>query len=145
MQQKSISKKRIILGVLLLVLGLALLAIAPHPLHFQASINVLFPSLITIFLYVVLIIFGGFVLGIGLRPDLQKDFKIFLIAIVLVGVWTFAVALPIMLLPLPEEISVLAMSFSGIPLVLVIGYFGKWSRKRKEKRKKEIERKAEEV
>lgn len=128
MQRKSLSIKRITLGIALLAAGLALLMIVPHSLCFQAPINVLLPSLTTIFLYVALIIFGGFIMGVGLRPDLQKDFKMFLIAIVLVGVWTFAVALPILLLPLPEEVSVLSMSFSSLLFVLLIGWYEKRKR-----------------
>lgn len=136
---------KIILGIALFSAGLTLLTIIPHPLHFQAPLNVLSPSLTIIFLCVAMIIFGGFVLGIGLRADLQKDFKLFLIGTIVAGAWMFLVMLPMMLLPLPEEVSVLAMSFSGLLLVLLIGYFEKWSAKRKEKRKKEVERKAEEV
>jgi len=126
-------RTKIILGIALYVAGLTLLIMVPHPLKFQAPINVLLPSLTTIFLCIALIIFGVFMMGIGLRADLQKDFKTFLIGTILFGVWTFIAILPIMLLPLPKELSVLALGFSGLPLVLLITYFQKWSAKRKEK------------
>lgn len=138
-------RMKIILGIALYVAGLTLLIIAPHPLYYQAPIDVLLPSLATIFLCAALTVFGVFILGIGLRVDLQKDFKLFLIGTIVAGAWMFLVMLPIMLLPLPEEVSVLAMSFSLLLLVLMVICRKKWSEKRKEKSKKEVERKAEEV
>jgi hypothetical protein len=136
---------KIIIGIALYVAGLTLLIIAPHPLYYQAPINVLLPSLATIFVCATMTVFGVFILGIGLRADLQKDSKLFLIGTIVAGAWMFLVMLPIMLLPLPEEASVLAVSFSLLLLVLMVICCKKWSEKRKEKSKKKVERKAKEV
>jgi len=132
MQRISLSPKRIALGIALISVGLALLTIIPHPLQLQAPLNVLLPSLTTIFLCVTTIHLGVFILSIGLRTDLQKYFtKIFLIPIIISGVWTCLVALPIMLLPLPEEASILALSSSLLLLVFIVGYYEKWKTKHK--------------
>jgi hypothetical protein len=82
-----------------------------------------------------LIIFGGLIFGTGFGA--RFPLKAFLIAITVFNAWTFFVILPIMLSSLPEEASVLAISFSGFFFVLVIGFCEKWIEKRREKRKNE--------
>jgi hypothetical protein len=96
-----------------------------------------------IYLCVIIIHLGVLILGTGLRGDLQeylvKNSTKILIPTLSFGIWIFLVALPIMVLPLPEEVSVLAISFSGLLFVLVIGYFERWSKRRKEELKLEVE------
>jgi hypothetical protein len=88
-------RMKIILGIALYVAGLTLLIIAPHPLYYQAPIDVLLPSLATIFLCAAMTVFGVFILGVGLRADLQKDSKLFLIGTTVAGAWMFLIMLPI--------------------------------------------------
>jgi hypothetical protein len=134
--QPSFSLKRIALGIVLVSVGLALLAIKPYPLYFHAPIDVVLLFLITIFLKVTTIMLGGFIITIGIRTEMQKDAtRMLIIPIILFGFYTFLVALPILLLPLPEEATVLTLSASSLLLVLIMGYF----EKRKTKHKKVIE------
>ncbi|MEM2995426.1 MAG: hypothetical protein QXI91_05375 [Candidatus Bathyarchaeia archaeon] len=128
MQRKSLSLKRIALGIAIYVTGLTLLIVIPHPLYFQAPINILFPSLAIIYFCVFLILFGSLIFGTGFGT--RFPLKAFLIALTGFGAWTFFVVLPITILPLPEEVSVLSVSFSLLLLVLLIGWYEKRKRQK---------------
>jgi len=130
-------RKQIMSGIMLIVIGMALM----H-LMFDWRGNIPFKNnelffLFIGFLSIVTIIFGGLVFGMGFGA--RFPLKAFLIAIAMVGVWIFLVELPIMVSSLPEEVIVLAISFSGLAFVLVFVGYEKFIAKRKRKHG-EIER-----
>jgi len=127
-----VKKEFMLIGIMLIIIGLVLI-----DFMFNLRSNMPFKGNELSFLFIGLlstgiIIFGGLIFGTGFGA--RFPLKAFLIAIAMLGVWMFLIVLPIMASSLPEEVSVLALSFSGLLFVLAICFFEKWSKKRKEKR-----------
>jgi len=117
MRGVSFSPKRIVFGVALIMTGLSLLIVIPHPLSYQAPPNVLLLSLSIILAYSLTIMFGVWVLT-------SSSIEMFLWALVIITLWAYLLLLPILLLPLTQEVLPVVIGFSSLPLVvLYVCYF----------------------
>ncbi len=105
------TRRRLALGIILYVIGLAILDralwIRNIPLSFSGA-----------FISVVTMAFGGAVIG-------NFPLKSLLAALLLAGLWCFLVLLPIFLVPLPPEAPPLLIGSSLLILVLAFGIYEK--------------------
>ncbi|UCG36853.1 MAG: hypothetical protein JSV64_00815 [Candidatus Bathyarchaeota archaeon] len=109
-REVSVSPRKMVSGIALIMAGLTLLIVIPHPLGYQAQFSVTPPSLSTVLVCSLTIGFGVWVLA-----DCQ--IKMFLWPLVTVTLWTYLFLLPILLLPLTQEVLPIVIGFSGLPLV----------------------------
>jgi hypothetical protein len=112
MQRVPFTKKRTAFGIALIIAGLVFLDRTSFWRGFQAPYEDKLLFLSTIFIGSSVIVLGGAVIG-GMQA------KTFLKGLLIFGLWTFVVALPILLLPLSEEITILSVSFSFLPPILL--------------------------
>jgi hypothetical protein len=112
MLRATFTKKRMALGIVLIIAGLLFLDRTSFWSGFQAALADKLLFLSTIFIGSAAIVLGGAVIG-GMQA------KIFLKGLSIFGFWTFAVVLPILLLPLSEEVAILSISFSFLPPLLL--------------------------
>ena len=111
MRGVSFSPKTIVCGVALIMTGLSLLIVIPHPLSYQAPPNVLLLSLSIILACSLTIMFGAWVLT-------SSPLEMFLWALVIITLWAYLLLLPILLLPLTQEVLPVVIGFSSLPLVV---------------------------
>lgn len=125
MQKLPFTRKRLTLGVALIMSGLILLTIIPHPLSFQASSDVLLLSLSTILICIIPITFGAWLLT-GSR------IRLFLGSLAAIVLWVYSFLLPVLLLPLTQEALPIVIGFSS--LIPIVSYFCYVKLKQKHKR-----------
>lgn len=130
MPRARLTPKRVVIGIALIIIGVVILDRTLFYRGLQTSFEDKPLFLLAAFMSSVTIAFGGCVIG-GMQT------KRFLKVVLMTGLWIFSVVLPVWLLPLPEEISVLAFSFSLLLPVLLIGCYEKWKIKHKKGAEKE--------
>ncbi|MCK4481806.1 hypothetical protein KAU55_01165 [Candidatus Bathyarchaeota archaeon] len=122
MPRARLTPKRVVIGIALIIIGVVILDRTLFYRGLQTSFEDKPLFLLAAFMSSVTIAFGGCVIG-GMQT------KRFLKVVLMTGLWIFSVVLPVWLLPLPEEISVLAFSFSLLLPVLLYGCYEKWKTK----------------
>jgi len=116
MQRFPFTRKRTALGIALIIAGLVIQSSNSFWRGFQASSTDQLLFLSVIFIGCSTIVLGGAVIG-GMQA------KMFLKGLLVFSLWTFAVALPILLLQLPEEITILSISSSFLPPILLYRFY----------------------
>jgi hypothetical protein len=116
MRRASFTKKRILLGIALIIAGLLFLDRTSFWPGFEATFADKLLFLSTVFIGCSAIVLGGAAIG-GMQA------RIFLKGLSVFGLWTFAVVLPILLLPLGQEVLPIAIGFSSLlPIVSYLCY-----------------------
>ncbi len=119
----SLSPKKMVFGIALIMTGLTLLIVIPHPLGYQAPSSVLLLSISTILVCSLTIVFGAWVLA-------GSQIKMFLWPLAIITLWTYLLLLPILLLPLTQEVLPIVIGFSSLPPVILYICYSRIKQKR---------------
>ncbi len=132
MQRARLTRRRIVLGIALIIIGIVILDRTFLYRGLQTSFENIPLFTIAVFISSVTIVFGGVVMG-GI------PIKEFLKSTIVVGLWVFLFLLPLFILPLPPEVPPVVGSFSLLLLALMFVCYEKW----KKKHRKSAEKKGE--
>ena len=124
MQRIRLTRKRVVIEVAFVIIGVIIM----DRTFFYRSLQTSFENK-PFFLLVIFI--SSVTIGFGCAVMASFPIKTFLKSIIVLGLWAFLFVLPIWLSPLPEEVSILSISFSLLLLILLIAYYKKWKKEHK--------------
>jgi hypothetical protein len=112
------TKKRVLIGIALIAIGLTILGLVPMDLR-------------DIFLFSLAIFASVVTMGLGIALIGSMPMKTVLAGLLIGGLWIFLFDVPIILMGPPLEVLAIVLGWSSIVPVVTVGLFQRWMKNRK--------------